>query len=277
MALTLMNRLLCAGAFLLFSVASGGQSKPAPTVHTPDGDITIPVALGVLGHQDVVALAELADHLTVVGTSSWIGMQGTGTIVYGPQGSTAYAATLTNAGMHSFRLDAQTKKEPMSIRIHRQVGKIQDSDGRFSAIPTDTALTGLFPFELVRRSQFPEASTSILDHGLVTIGGTPLHRITLEIASMGQNPVTKLPNTIAVDLYFDPVSHLLMKSVTSSLIPDGRSAHFLFVVTYGDYRQVGSSMIPFLYTETMQGEPYWTLQLSDVQLNPTLEPQYFQF
>ncbi|MCU1252892.1 MAG: hypothetical protein JWQ49_5921 [Edaphobacter sp.] len=69
----------------------------------------------------------------------------------------------------------------------------------------------------------------------------------------------------------------LPKSASSGFIAVGHSAKCLRVVTYSDYRKVGTSMVPFRYDESMDGQQYWVLQLSDVRLNPVFDATYFQF
>lgn len=242
-----------------------------------NAQIPIPVAIGALGQQDATALQEVVEHLAVVGLAPWAGMQGTGQIVYGSKDLSAYPATLSMFSGNRFRLDAQSDKGEMSLRIHGPVGKIQGSSGVVETIPPDAAAVGIFPFALVRTAHFPGREASLIDHGLINEDGVQLHRMTVEIPSIGRDPVTKSRRTIAIDLYFDPASHLLIKSASSSFIADGHSAKFLRVVTYSDYRKIGTSMIPFHYDESMNGQKYWALQLSDVKLNPAFDPTYFQF
>lgn len=265
-------------------VIAQAQSTPTSVEHaTPtsalgfDTDVSIPNATGALGRQDAAALKEITEHLAIVGSAPWLGMQGTGQIVYGTKDPTAYSATLSVLGNDRFRLDAQTNKGEMSLRIQGPVGKIQGGGGPSETIPPETAAAGIFPFGLVRTLHFPGRETSLIDHGLTTVGGIQLHRISVETPSIGRDPVTKSRRTIAIDLYFDPTSHLLVKSASSSFVAVGHSAKFLRVVTYGDYRKVGTAMVPFRYTESMDGQQYWALQLSDVQLNPALDTTYFQF
>jgi hypothetical protein len=128
-------------------------------MHTPDGDISIPVPTGVLGKQEATALSELASHYAAMGSNPWFGMQGTGTITYGSKDATAYPATLSNIGKHSFRLDAQTSKGSMSIRIDGFLEKSQSANGETLTMPPETALAGLFPFELARMAHYPAGST----------------------------------------------------------------------------------------------------------------------
>jgi hypothetical protein len=265
-------------------VIAQAQSTPTSVEHTTptnalgfDTDVAVPKAAGALGRQDAAALKEITEHLATVGSALWLGMQGTGKIVYGAKDPTTFSATLSMMGGDQFRLDAQTHKGEMSLRIHGPVGKIQGTGGPAETIPPETAAAGIFPFGLVRTLHFPGRETSLIDHGLTTVAGVQLHRITVETPSVGRDPVTKSRRTIAIDLYFDPASHLLAKSVSSSSIADGRNAKFLRVVTYSDYRKVGAAMVPFRYSESMDGQQYWVLQLSDAQLNPALDATYFQF
>jgi hypothetical protein len=263
--------------FLLLGGNALAQSSASLFLETPQGKIPIPTSTGRLGQREEAALTEVVQHLTAVGSTPWAGMQGTGKINYGSDVQNSFNATLSNLGGHNFRLDAQTKKGEMSIRIRDRLGKIRSGDGVMSNIPPDTAMVGLFPFQLPRLGSFPRPGTSLVDHGLSNIGGTNLRRITFEFAGMGRNPTTKMQETTAIDLYFDPTSHLLVRSSAYVLIPETRNLRLLSVVTYADYRKVGSSLIPFRYVETMEGQPYWTLQLSEVHLNPSLNATYFEF
>jgi hypothetical protein len=94
---------------------------------------------------------------------------------------------------------------------------------------------------------------------------------------IGNDPVTNKRNTVAIDFYFDPKSHLLIKSATSGSTDGDKRVHCLTVVTYSDYRIVNTSLIPFRYTETVDGGISRILQLSSVQLSPALGTAYFEF
>lgn len=253
------------------------QSRPPSAIMTPNGNVIIPIAAGVPGERDSAALAELTSHLAAVGSTSWVGMQATGKISYGSQDPTTYDATLSNLGVDCFRLDAQTKGGQASTRIHYRTGAMQNNGATPSTLSAEEAMNGIFPFEMFRSNHFRGNSTSLVDHGVVQVGSTSLHRITLERASAGRSASTGSSATIATDFYFDPSSHLLVKSVSSRPVKGSRVTNFLFVVTYSDYRNVGNTLVPFLYSETMEGAPYLTLQLTDVQLNPALDLKYFEF
>ena len=268
--LLLITTTLALSSFVL------GQSTARVNPGPLDVDVAIPASTGILGHKDAAALAEVVNHRVAVGSDPWIGMQAIGKISYATD-TTEYETTFSNLGGDRFRLDAQTSKGEESIRIDGRIGKIQGSDGRIFLIPSDTASLELFPFEMVRTANFPGPEASLLDRGIVSVGGVQLHRITYEFPSIASDSVAKLQQVNAIDLYFDPISHLLIKSASLILLADSRPIRFLSVVTYGDYRKVGTSMIPFRYTESLEGQQSRTLHISDIQLNPTLSSTYFDF
>ncbi len=262
------------------SVASGQGSAPITqtatpvTVAAPSIPLPTPTPSGVLGHIDAAALKEVGAHRLAVGGLPWTGMQGTGQITFGAS-STAYSVTLSNFGPRAFRLDVTTPKGISSTRINGFVGKVQESDGTTTAMATDNCLAGLFSFELVRATPLSSPTLTLTDGGTSTIEGVVLHRVTLERATMGHNPTTKQRQTVAVDLYFDPSTHLLVKS--RAPVDIGRNVRLVSDVTYGDYRPVGTVMVPFHFAETIDGQQYRSLQLSAVTLVPTLDSTLFTF
>jgi hypothetical protein len=204
-------------------------------------------------------------------------MQGTGTITYGSQDPTGYSASLSNLGADRFRLDVQTKKGLESVRIDGRGGKVQSTDGKISLIPSDVASLAIFPFELPRVRNLHGGLATLHDRGLVLIGGVQLHRITYESQTLDLPLKGRTQPTSSIYMYFDPATHLLIKTASLVHLPQSRPVGFLSVVTYGDYRKVDGVLIPFRYSETVEGELCRTLQLSDVQLNPGLDSTYFDF
>ena len=277
MVLRAFRRKLFFSSLLLFSVCGLGQDGLSATSSSSDVDLPIPVPTGILGKHDALALTEVLEHLKVVSVSPWVGMQGTGQIVYGsaqgPAGQTPYSATFSIIGSDRFRLDSQTVSGPMSIRIHKRIGKVQGGDGGVSSIPAETATLGIVQFELPRLADFSNANASLFAKEAVALDGATLHRVAYEFSSLSK----AADKTAVTDLYFDAASHLLVKTAASILLEGTNNNRLLQVITYGDYRKVGSSLIPFRYTQTLGGQLQWTLQLSDVQLNPVLNGTFFEF
>jgi hypothetical protein len=256
------------------SVAQGG---PALEARPNNVGIALPSTTGLLGQIDAPALDEVRAHLAAIGGAAWEGMQAVGTLIDRSQNPTAYAVTLANLGGDRFRLDTQTKKGQVSTRIHGLAGKVQVDDRPAYPLGPDTAAVGIFPFEIPRVLTSFSPGATLTDHGLVGVDGTQLHRITVEKIVIGNDPVTNKRNTVAIDFYFDPKSHLLIKSATSGSTDGDKRVHCLTVVTYSDYRIVNTSLIPFRYTETVDGGISRILQLSSVQLSPALGTAYFEF
>lgn len=242
-----------------------------------DKDVPSPTITEPFGQWDAAALNEIVDHLKVVGTSPWSGFQGTGQILYGVEDPTTYSATLSILGGTGFRLDGQTARGELSTRINGGHGKIQEGDGHLYPLLPNTAQSGIVQFELPRLANFPNPGTSLLDRGLVVIDGRSLHRITYETTTADASEVVRKKNAVITDFYFDPTSHLLIKSANSIRIDGAGSADFLRVISYDDYRSVQGSMVPFRFTQTLNGQKQWTLQLTTVQLDPTLETSSFEF
>lgn len=259
------------------STEANKQNASTAVVNPLDSSVFTPEPTTKLGQQDAAATTEVAAYTSALsGGRHWMGMQGIGTVTYA-NGPTEFNATLSNRGNLSFRLDIQTPAGLESTRVQGRMGAVQLGTKPSTPIDPDTAILGIFPFEIVARAVPSAQNASLIDGGTVSSNGQSLHRITLELPAMSLSVTTKLPGTLPIDLYFDPTTHLLVKSVCNVLMPGGRRTPFLSVVTYSDYRTVGTSVVPFHYSESINGQPYRALQLTSVQLNPSLSADYFRF
>jgi len=282
---------ICLSLFAILAICHlGAQTEPTPLpssdatvqANTPSatpsiGGTVVPQPLASLGQMDAAALTEVKAYGAALGGNQrWLGMQATGTITYASD-PTPYSATLTNVGHSEFRLDTQNRNGPISIRVHGRSGAAQFGNNPVMPMDPDTAVLGIFPFEIVGKANPAAKSAALLDRGSDSTNGVPLHRVTLAVPSASLSISTKSQGTVPIDLYFDPVTHLLVKSVCTVFVPGARHVPFLSVVTYSDYRPVGNSVVPFQYSESINGRPYQTLQLTAVQLNPSLPADYFQF
>ena len=254
--------------------AAPGAQSATSSATTTGNPTPVPTPTGVLGTLDPAALTEVNTHRAVVGGGSWAGMQAVGQITYGAE-TTSYPVTLSNFGDRAFRLDVTTSKGIASTRIYGVVGKQQESDGATTPIAIETSQSGLFPFQLARSVYLQSPSISLTDGGMITVDGIALHRVTLERATMGRNPATKQRRTVVIDLYFDPSTHLLVRSRVP--VDIGHNVKLVSDVTYSDYRLVGIARIPFHFNETIDGQQYRSLQLSVITIVPTLDSTLFAF
>lgn len=268
----LQFRSRCSGfSVLIFVSLLMGIPKALSQSGPPLTDTPVPTAIGKVGQPDAGALSEVLEHIRAVGAAPWTEMEGKGQITYGGDSATN-EATLIIVGNSRFRLDAQTSTGTSSIRINGRSGKIREADGHTFPLLPETAASGLFQFQTLRLADFPDASTSLSDRGLATIRKVSLHRITVERRLF---PAQK--KSVVTDFYFDPQTHLLVKSVNSIRVDGTGNNAFLRVITYEDYRRVDGVMIPFRFTQTLDGQKQWTLQLSDVQLKVDQPSTFLEF
>ena len=249
------------------------------STHNPvDSDARMPARTGILGRGDAAALEEVVEHQNAVGAAPWVGIQGKGFLTYPSADLGPFNATLSILHGDNFRLDVETPQGIRSTRIHGSHGAIQDADAKYQQIQPETATQGLVQFHLLRLPSFPGPSLSLIDRGTTQIQGKSLHLITIESPlPKDAYPIGLAHSTTATDLYFDPSTHLLVKSATSVMVTGTHGQDFLRVISYSDYQKVGGTMIPFHYEESLSGQLQWTLQLTQASYETPLQPSDFIF
>lgn len=254
-----------------------GQSRTQIRPAGPDAGVVIPTTVGNGDQNDSAAMAEISASAAAMHASSWRTMQATGNVTNAVGGAGSFPAVFSSASGFRSRLDIQTQAGRESTRISWRTGKYQSPDQRIQRLEPDTALAGIFPFQEIFAAQDKLFHLTITDDGFCRVSGVDLHRITVGVPAAGTDPNTKNPHTFPIDFYFDPTSHLLVKTVTYATLRGNSRVRFMRVITYGDYRQVSSVMLPFRYTETIDGEVSRIFQVSSVQVDPVLSSTYFEF
>lgn len=240
-----------------------------------DQEIPTPAFTGTLGQKDAAALQELIDYVKAVNITTWKGLQASG-ILTDAFGNASHASLAIQNGDH-FRLDVETPKGQRSTRISGSYGKTLEANGKSFFMPPETARTGLFAFPQLLDSTFPRPNTSFIDRGQIQIGGELLHRITVEEPVFSDEAVIDHSSISVTDLYFDSSTHLLLKSASSVQLESQDRERYLTVITYGDYQKVQDSLILFQFSQTLNGQSQWTLQLNQPNLQPSVDTSYFQF
>ncbi|MGH9585786.1 MAG: hypothetical protein ACRD3F_02460 [Acidobacteriaceae bacterium] len=265
--------LVILGVILLQCASAQGQFTRIQG--TEDQSVPMPTFVGALGQKDARALQEFVDYLKAVNIFSWKGMQASGTLT--DSLGNADPATLTIVNGDQFRLDVQKPRGERSTRISGSYGKTLEVDGKsFSMVPA-TARAGLLAFPQLLVATFPTSNTSFIDRGLVQIGGGSFHRITLEELAFTDATAIDSRNINVTDLYFDPSSHLLLKSASAVQLDSADREQYLIVVTYSNYENVQGTLIPCTYSQSMNGQPQWTLRLNSPSLQPSVDSTYFYF
>jgi hypothetical protein len=232
--------------------------------------------VGTIGEQDASALQEITNYRTTVNAAAWTGLQATGTLT-DILGNTDQA-TLTILGSDNYRLDVTTPIGQRSTRISGPSGASLGDDGKTFYMPPVTARGGLVAFPLLLVSTFPDPTATIVDRGQVQLDGRSLHRITIEEEVFPAQSALSPDDLNVTDLYFDPSSHLLIKSASFVQIDSSNRARYLIVVTYGNYQAFNGSLVPLDLAETMNGQIQWILQLNTPSAPPaSVDSSYFEF
>jgi hypothetical protein len=86
-----------------------------------------------------------------------------------------------------------------------------------------------------------------------------------------------LNGTAATDLYFDSNTHLLAHSVDAVTFSGPMRQTFNRASTYADYQQFSGVQVPTTIKQYLNGQLQWTLQLTQVTVNPALTTDTFSF
>jgi hypothetical protein len=281
-ATTAIAAFAAATAYAQNAVSTSGQTGNAQRMSntrvfgTRDADVAVPALVLPLGRKDAVALEAILDFLKAVNGGSWSGMQATG-ILTGPDGKATSQATFTVRGGENFRLDVNAPEGERSIRIHGPSGRIQESDGKRHILPPVTASIGLVAFPKLLASSFPGNQTAVLDRGCVSIEGRMLRRVTIEEPLDAAEKSTSPYRIGVTDLYFDPATHLLVKSVGSVQVDSADRALYVQAISYGDYQTIDGVLLPQSLRQTLNGQLQWSLQLTNARLDSAVASSYFKF
>lgn len=140
----------------------------------------------------------------------------------------------------------------------------------------DLAFAGLVQLPALLPVNFKNLAITAKDFGLGAVGALKLHHLTLTIPTDAKAP-SVLHKDHIVDLYFDPVTHLLKASVALVHLfgPSGNPVQL--ATSYDDYRTVGASLAPFQITQTIDGQLYWTIRLTTAVALDKQDPSLFAY
>ena len=235
-----------------------------------DTGVSRPLAMLPSGSQDLAAANELVAYLKAVGSASWTGFEGHGSMVYGGAPDTAaYPATLSISKSGETRLDVERPEGTTSLRISGAMGGFQPANGRMISLPFRNITAGLIVFPRFLSPSFQADKSVVTDDGTVELDGKSLHKISLQQKIGRGKPATTIDRTYLVsDLYFDS-DHLLYKSATAVESLAQTRYQYLEVITYTDYRVVEGVKLPFHIAATVEGQPSWTFTMTAASSNPT--------
>jgi hypothetical protein len=258
---------------VLLSTTLLAQSLGGPArVYGPnDSDVPTPIH-SLKTASDPGALQSVIDFVRMAGVSNWTGLSATGTITFAGSPDESQAK-LNILGSTQYRLDVERALGQESTVFRGARGEFVSAAGTRTSISSDIAILGLVAFPRLLSPDYPRPTSNLSDQGDVSIGGRTLHRITLD------DPATDATGNSwkTVDLYFDPNTKQLVESVAFVHLSTADAALYTLETTYSDYRSVGGATLPYLYTQSLNGNLQWTLQLNTIDLSTTPVASLFSF
>jgi hypothetical protein len=240
-----------------------------------DRTVPRPSSENIAGRKDATALKVIADFQNAVNITTWKGMQAGATFENSNEERSSASIALGSAGQS--RLDVRSSSGMRSTRTDGYLGSTIWEDGSQSSLPPDAVKSGLAAFTRLFDSLLAVASSAIVDRGTLTIDQNTLHRITLLEKTTSDTTLAESGVVIVTDVYFDTTTHLLKMSASSVHLTPSDLQTYMIVTSYSDYRKVEDCLIPFNYSQSLNGQHQWSLQLSDVNLNPNIDSSYFTF
>lgn len=282
-AKALRYRLGIASAAFAAAVAVGSSSAqllPNRIQGPTAGDIIAPTLSGKpIGYQDPGAAAVIAAYQAALGSGQWAGMQATGTVTFADD-QTVVPATFSVLPGNRQQLDITESKGHRIETLNGLRGQLQVSSGKKTLLSATDAVVGIAPFDvsLVALATATPPKYSLIDDGAVSVAGTTLHKVTVEVAIP---PKLLLPGTSLtrglIDCYFDPNTHLLVKTAAIITAPGNSRALLLRVITYSNYQSFGAMQLPTTLSESISGQAISTLTLTSVDLANLPSPNTFRF
>lgn len=272
-------QLVVASSTLLFALTLPAQQRRVVGVY--DTDFPTPVFDGQVGVKDQSSLTAVNNFLKATNTASHQDITLDGSIMTDPSsGATEKQATLVLETTRRFRFDVQGQEGAVSTRTDGMTGALRREDASILRTPMDAAGAGLLMTPWVLADALSDQRAALRDGGTASIQGQLLHKVTFSrppCPPLSACPIYLERQRLITDLYFDTRSDLLIKSVDEIRLSDISPAKAIRVITYGGYRTVRQSLVPFEYSETLGGQFNWVFAVSTVTFGAPHDASYFTF
>ena len=232
--------------------------------------------------RDQQALTILTQTLNAAGGAALLNaardFKGLGTITHYWAGEEVKGAvTVRGRGTGQFRVDASLDAGVRSWAANNGTGWVREINGTVTPISYDNAInlgSLTFPFTYLA-STFSDNSMSISYVGLESKAGVLVHHIRTHRV-YGNDPNGILAHLTTRDFYIDQNTSQLIR-VQFAVHPENFSTQdFIREVQFSDYRMVNGILVPFSITQTGNGQLLWSMQLSQISFNTSMQDSDFQ-
>ena len=223
------------------------------------------------------ALILLAQYQAAVGGVDLTTLQGTGTIRL-PGSTVPLPASLVILGSSFLRIKISNADRLTGFAARGQLYKSYYVDGTTAIDAMGTGPASISAFQLLSTKDVMSKLLSLSKDTATDATGKKYDRLRARHAFFvpAGGKLTSAAKTAAVDYYFDPSTHYLIKSVTTVQVT-GILNPIPIETSYSDYRMAGLSRVPFKISLVLNGQPDWILTLTDVKLSTTLDPSRTAF
>lgn len=198
---------------------------------------------------------------------TWCGLDSAGTLSTVEDGKQAIgSASIALRGSQFSRLDLLTSGGHHIYRSAGSMGSVEDVDGYFHTMEALSAEQGWFAItHLLSLVDFQ--SKLWIDRGVVQINGRSYQKVTFYTAVHQMNTIQFLENApYSTDFYFDPQTHLLIKTSDLYRFPESRQRS-LRVILYEDYvSSDASDVFPHKLTFVLNGQRIWDIALNRITM-----------
>jgi hypothetical protein len=257
---------------ILFAATCGlGQGLAGPSTSTPQ----LPP---IVASSDPQAVAVLAQALQAAGGAQALGaiqdFTATGQITYFWAGNPDQGSvTLRGRGLDQFRLDANLPEGTRSWAVSHGAGNLKETDGTESKISGHNAISLgslTFPYlPLVAASL--NSTTTVSTVGTAQVNGANVLQIRVQRHyASSYDPNGLIAQLTTRDFFIDPTTSLIVKTEQMTHPQETLTVSLPEDVFFSNYRAVNGVMVPFTITDTVNGQPIWSIQLSAIQFNTGL-------
>lgn len=253
-------------SLVLTLTASSQQTATLTVQRDPQAIALLNQAQKALGGASLIALLQ---DFTASGsiTYFWAGSQELGT------------ATLRALGMSSFRLDANLPQGTRSWSATSGKGYVKEPTGQVNPIPSHNTmhLPALSFPQWKIADLLSNASLSVSNLGTATYG---THQVTVVHVQLpvddSTDPGGFISHLSATDFLIDAANFQVV-AIRDALHPARNSMlDVVHEISFADYRLVNNSLVPFSFTERVDGQETWSIQLNSITFNTGLTAADFQ-
>ena len=233
--------------------------------------------------KDPQAVAVLTQSLNAVGGLAAVtaiqDYTGTGNITYNWAGEQVQApVTVRGMGISNFRVDSTLPNGTRTFAAGGYSGVLIAPDGSrqpTSAYNLFTAGSLTFPYVRIAAT-LADSTTSISFVGTVSVNGQSVYQIHFVPAL---DPAIATNSTLqglgAFDLYVDPPSLLVTELVETIYSGSNFRTKLSHEIDFANYQTAGTVRVPFIITETVNGQQTWSITLSSMTFDSGLTTAEF--